>query len=41
MAEQAFGIKKFELIGGGTPTISSPNNLPSSVPKTYKFLPLI
>ncbi len=27
MAEQAFGIKKFELIGGGTPTISSPNNL--------------
>jgi hypothetical protein len=27
MAEQAFGIKEFELIGGGTPTISSPNNL--------------
>ena len=27
MAEQAFGIKEFNLIGSGTPTISSPNNL--------------
>ena len=27
MAEQAFGIKEFQLIGSGTPTISSPNNL--------------
>ena len=27
MAEQAFGIKEFNLIGSGTPTISSPHNL--------------
>ena len=27
MAEQAFGINEFQLIGSGTPTISSPNNL--------------